>query len=286
MPSNTLDLARRRSLRTALMLGAGAALATAVPARAQKDKDLSDEDILNFALNLEYLEAEYYTRGLTGQGLGVSSSVQGGRQVPFRSDDVREILAEIADNERGHVKYLREALGKNAIQYPAVDFVAGFREAGKLAGLGDGFDPFADEVSFMLGGYLFEDVGITAYKGAAPLIADDDTLQAAAGILGVEGYHMGSLRWILYRRGERAHLTANAISDARDTLDGPMDLDQGITSAAQPAIRANIVPADEFGRAFSRTPRQVLNILYLTPGQNVARGGFFPNGVNGAVRTT
>ncbi|HXG57169.1 MAG TPA: hypothetical protein VNJ03_17455, partial [Vicinamibacterales bacterium] len=111
-------------------------------------------------------------------------------------------------------------------------------------------------------------------------------LEASAGILAVEGYHMGSLRWLLYRRGERAHLTANAISDARDALDGPTDLDQGITMPGPQGIRANIVPADEFGRAFSRTPQQVLNIVYLTPQKNMGRGGFYPNGMNGAITTT
>jgi hypothetical protein len=40
------------------------------------------------------------------------------------------------------------------------------------------------------------------------------------------------------------------------------------------------------GIAFSRTPQQVLNILYLTPEAGVAGGGFFPNGANGAIRTT
>ncbi|MDQ3418702.1 MAG: ferritin-like domain-containing protein [Acidobacteriota bacterium] len=285
MRTETVDLGRRRSLGRALMLGAG--IAGAVPLRAQKDaKAMSDQDILNFALNLEFLEAEYYTRGVTGRGLGAGGNVQGGSQVPFRNDEVREILTEIAENERAHVAYLRGVLGNKAIQYPAVDFVAGFREAGRLAGLGDDFNPFADELSFMLGGYLFEDVGVTAYKGAAALIDDGDILEAAAGILGVEGYHMGSLRWILYRRGERAHLTANAVSDARDALDGPMDLDQGVTTPGAQGTRANLVPADEFGRAFSRTPQQVLNIVYLTPQQNMNRGGFFPNGVNGAISRT
>ncbi|HXG54922.1 MAG TPA: ferritin-like domain-containing protein [Vicinamibacterales bacterium] len=274
-------------LGKALMLGTGVALAGTSSIAAQKEaKEMSDQDILNFALNLEYLEAEYYTRGVTGRGLDPGGNVRGGSQVPFRSDAVREILAEIAGNERAHVAYLRSVLGKAAIQYPAVDFTAGFREAGRLAGLGNDFNPFADEVSFMLGGYLFEDVGVTAYKGAAALIDDGDILQAAAGILGVEGYHMGSLRWILYRRGEPVHLTANAISDARDALDGPMDQDQGITMAAAQGARANIVPADEFGRAFSRTPKQVLKIVYLASQQNVDRGGFFPNGVNGAITRT
>ncbi|MDQ3070245.1 MAG: ferritin-like domain-containing protein [Acidobacteriota bacterium] len=280
-----IDLGRRKSFGKALMLGAGVGLAAMPSVGAREAGDPSDEDILNFALNLEYLEAEYYTRGVTGRGL-VEGNVQGGSQVPFQSDDVRDILAEIAANERAHVAYLRGVLKNDAIKFPAVDFIGGFREAGKRAGLGDNFNPFADEVSFMLGGYLFEDVGVTAYKGASPLIDDDDVLEASAGILAVEGYHMGSLRWLLYRRGERAHLTANAISDARDALDGPMDLDQGITKPGPQGIRANIVPTDEFGRAFSRTPQQVLNIVYLTPQKNMGRGGFYPNGMNGAITTT
>jgi hypothetical protein len=39
------------------------------------------------------------------------------------------------------------------------------------------------------------------------------------------------------------------------------------------------------GIAFSRTPGQVLNVVYLTP-EKVSKGGFFPDGVNGSVRTS
>ena len=229
MNSDIPDLDRRTSFRRAFMLGAlgaGAALGASGSATAQTRRRLTDADILNFALNLEYLEAEYYTRGVTGRGLGVpGAQVRGGRKVPFANAAVREILAEIADNERGHVAYLVGVLGEDAIRFPAVDFVGGFRAAGRAAGLGNNFDPFADEVSFMLGGVLFEDVGVTAYKGAAPLLTNKAILEAAAGILAVEGYHMGALRSILYRRGDRARRAVNAISDARDALDGPADLD-------------------------------------------------------------
>jgi hypothetical protein len=71
------------------------------------------------------------------------------------------------------------------------------------------------------------------------------------------------------------------ISDARDSLDGPADLDQGIKVRG----KANIVPTDDNGIAFSRTPGQVLNIVYLNPAA-VTEGGFFPEGVNGEVNTS
>lgn len=84
------------------------------------------------------------------------------------------------------------------------------------------------------------------------------------------------------RIGSAARNAANAISDARDSLDGPDDLDQGIFVNG----RANIVLSDSDGRAFARTPQQVLRIVYLTDRSGVSGGGIFPNGMNGKLRTT
>jgi hypothetical protein len=126
---------------------------------------------------------------------------------------------------------------------------------------------------------VFEDVGVTAYKGASPLISNKTFLEAAAGILAVEAYHAGLIRTVLLNKGLAE--PAGAISDARDSLDGDDDLDQGIVKDGM----ANIVPSDDNGVAFSRSPGQVLNIVYLNP-EETDRGGFFPNGVNGEVRTS
>jgi hypothetical protein len=252
-----------------------------------RDPGPTDFDIFNFALNLESLEAEYYLRGTTGKGMddadaGTSPGpVTGGRMVPWKNDDLREFMEEVAANELAHVRFYRKTLGSQAVPRPAIDLTA-FAAAAKAAGLGDNFDPFASEMNFFLGGMLMEDVGVTAYHGAAPLIANKQFLDAAAGILAVEAYHMGMARSVLYRMGSEAREAANKLSDARDKLDGPDDVDQGIVVNG----KANIVPADADAKAFSRTPQQVLRIVYLSDKPGVSAGGLFPKGMNGALKST
>jgi hypothetical protein len=111
--------------------------------------------------------------------------------------------------------------------------------------------------------FIFEDVGVTAYKGAAPLIKNSAILEAAAGLLAVEAYHAGEIRTILFSRDLGG--PAGLISDLRDAADGPGDKDQGIVGPFPPApeSQANIVPTDVNGLAFSRTFLEVLRIVYL-----------------------
>lgn len=251
----------------------------------------SDVNILNFALNLEYLEAEYYLRGALGRGLansdvtgtGTLGGVIGGSRVPFTGGMggriLRDYAEEIARDEEAHVKFLRAALGGMAVARPEIDLQQSFTNAARAAGVigpGQQFDPFADEVSFFIGAFIFEDVGVTAYKGAAPLLNDKMVLEAAAGILAVEAYHAATIRTSLFERGE--YMAPRLISDLRDAADGPGDRDQPIRLQGQ----ANIVPADANGIAFSRTTAQVLNIVYL--GGASANFGFFPNRLNGVIR--
>jgi hypothetical protein len=283
-------LSRRAALKTLGAFGAAAALPV-IPGCATLPAALpgaiTDEDIFNFALNLESLETEYYLRGTTGQGMSDADagsnpgSVTGGRLVPWQNEDLRQFMHEVALNELAHVRFYRRVLGSQAVSRPTID-MGGFRAAAQAAGLGNDFDPFASEMNFFLGGMLMEDVGVTAYKGAAPLIINKTFLEAAAGILAVEAYHMGMARATLYRMSTAARNAANAISDARDSLDGPSDLDQGIVMGNT----ANIVPSDTDAKAFSRTPQQVLRIVYLTNQSGVTGGGLFPNGMNGTIRTT
>jgi hypothetical protein len=249
--------------------------------------DVSDEDIFNFALNLESLETEYYLRGTTGRGMDDADAgkepgaVTGGHIVPWKDMELKSLLEEVAANELAHVRFYRKVLGGKSVSRPAID-MGGFTAAAKAAGLGDDFDPFASEMNFLLGGMLMEDVGVTAYHGAATLLKDKKNLDAAAGIMAVEAYHMGMARSLLYKMGQEARTAANKLSDARDSLDGPEDKDQGIEAGG----KANFVPSDADAKAFSRTPQEVLRIVYLANKAGVSGGGLFPKGMNGALRTT
>jgi hypothetical protein len=300
---NAVD--RRRFLRAAGLTGAGligaGALAgcavgpdgTAVIAKATdatEDPAISDAAVLNFALNLEYLEAEFYLRATTGMGLGddqidgvgTVGGVTGGHKVMFHDHALKMNAMEIAHDERGHVNFLRTALGDAKVGRPAIDLDDAFTAAATAAGLikhGEKFDAFANEDNFLLAAFVFEDVGVTAYKGAAPLISNKTFLDAAAGILAVEAYHAGLIRASLQARG--AEDATVAISDARDGLDGDTDLDQGLLLDGA----SNIVPADENAIAFGRSTGQVLNIVYLNPA-SVTSGGFFPDGVNGDINAS
>jgi Ferritin-like domain len=287
---------RRRFLRKAglaglgtvaagAMLTAGAGAASAATTDEDDTKGISDGAILNFALNLEYLEANFYS--FAAHGYGISSSltggnghlggVTGGSAVPFKSRGIQQLAQEIAGDELAHVTFLRSALGSAAVAQPQIDLQQSFTAAAQAAGVvpaGTAFDPFASEEFFLLGAFIFEDVGVTAYKGAAPLISSKTYLEAAAGILSVEAYHAAAVRTRIYDLGLSD--LANKISAARGALDDGKD--QGVTVNGL----ENIVPADANGLVYSRTPGEVLNIVYLTP-KVATSGGFFPDGLNGIL---
>lgn len=214
-----------------------------------------EADVLNFALNLEYLEAEFYLFGTTGSGLSAADSgtatgpTTGGAMAPL-SGMTLAVMQEIAADERSHVRFLRSALGSAAVAKPAIN----------LAALGNAF---ASQAAFLGLARAFEDVGVSAYGGAATLLSGNN-LQAAAQILATEAYHAGNVRLQAVEQG-----VAQAPVDGRD----------------QVATLSNFFPTDTNGLALTRTTSQVLAIVYANATAGAASGGFFPQGVNGAIKT-
>lgn len=266
-----------------------------------------DVAILEFALNLEYLEAEFYLRAATGYGLSPADiganpgPVTGGQKVTFASPINQAYANEIAAEEQKHVQFLRAALqaatGAPPISRPTIDFTQSFPALAVAAGLGTGFTGFANDTQFLFASYIFEDVGVTAYHGASPLISNKAYLDKAAGILAVEAYHAGLIRTVLFVNGFSSE-TAK-ISNLRATLAGTAGTqnvdDQGVGTTAAPSIvncsnslngsllggfPTNTPPGNN-AIAFDRTTRQVLNIVY--GGVNATSGLFFPKGLNGVI---
>jgi hypothetical protein len=254
---------RRNFLKGAGMSGLGLAAAAIVGSKfgegEQKVAAASDIDgeILNFALNLEYLEAEFYamsTYGATLVELGVikesdtTGPTTGGNKVPnFGSSPVAYVATGLRENEIDHVIFLRTALGSAAVKKPAIN----------LNALGYGF---ANVNSFLKLARQFEDVGVSAYLGAAPLITSKEYLAAAGAILSTEAQHSGSIRLACIWDGVE--------SPAVDKLDIP------------PTSKSPYDVSSAAALSIPRTTSQVLNIVYA--GGKCA-GGFYPQGMNGSI---
>ena len=281
---------------------------------------LTDADILTFALNLEYLEAEFYLRAATGSGLSAADSgnststvtVPATTLVPNLTTAQKNYLYEIAQNELDHVRFLRSALtaaGATPVSRPEIDLLNSFNGAAMLAGIGPAFNPFASYEAFLVGAFVFEDVGVTAYSGAAGLLTNKAYLAAAASILAVEAYHAGEVRTLLVLDSVQNATTANGtvspnntyityanqISALRASVGGGMETPitplppypvQFDPTQYKPA--SSIVAASATNSVgFARTTDEVLHIVYATaPGAGVRGGGFFPSGLNGAISVT
>jgi hypothetical protein len=327
-----LELQNRKSVsRRNFMAGIGAAGAASVLAGCGNNNGFAnptpaptaytDADILTFALNLEYLEAEFYLRAATGSGLATADigsspgAVTGGAQVtgPLSSAQ-QNILNEIAYDEQQHVRFLRSALsaaGVTPIARPAIDLTNSFNALASAAGIASTFNPFGSFDAFIVGAYIFEDVGVTAYAGAAPLISNAGItagyLAAAAGIMAVEAYHAAYVRTYLTSQAiansSYAYLAyANKVSALRATLGGGNETTLTVPTGTVPFTAttiptpSGIVAATSANAiAYARTTDQVLHIVYgslsntagaTASAAGVAKGAFFPNGLNGNITVT
>ena len=260
---------RRRLLSKLAFAGAAIAAGSKMNlAKGQTAAAPTDADILNFALNLEYLESEFYTVATTGMniaqlgigidGSGTAGATTGGSLVNFTNSMflTGTIAMQIAADERAHVTLIRGALtaaGAQPIAKPAIN----------LAALGIGYASVAE---FLTLARAFEDVGVTAYAGAAPLIADKGILGYAARIAQAEAEHAANIRVQVAGLG----IPTMAL-DALDILPPPSGSDYfSLTS---------------MGLTQTRTPGQVLYIVFGNQ-PNATSGGFFPNGVNGTLNTS
>ena len=188
---------------------------------------------------------------------------------------------EVAMDEQNHVKFLQTNLSTSAVAMPNIDLMNSFNALAQAAGLGSSFDPFASQTNFLLGAFIFEDVGVTAYQGAAPAISNKTYLDKAVGIHNVEAYHAASIRTRIFQAGSSAMQASQMIAMTRAKLDGSNNDDMGVSVDSNGA--ATIVDADATARTYARTTSQVLSIVY--GGGAAGKGGaFFPSALNGTIK--
>jgi Ferritin-like domain len=310
------ELYKRSVNRRKFLAGVGAAGAASMLAGCSSSSNMtttttsfSDTDILNFALNLEYLEAEFYLHAATGAGLSTADigtspgAVTGGTQVTGLTTAQQNIINEIAYDEQAHVRFLRSALGTAAVARPAIDITNSFNALASAAGIASTFNPYASFDAFVVGAFIFEDVGVTAYAGAAPLISTagiaSGYLAAAAGIMAVEAYHAAYARTYLTAQniansGYPYLGYANKVSALRATLGGSNETTLTVPTGTVPVTATTIVAPSSIvaatsanAIAYARNTDQVLHIVYGTAGgAGVKSGGFFPSGLNGKISVT
>jgi Ferritin-like domain len=186
-------------VKGAIAAGSVYGLASVAPfvSEALAQEGGGDVEVLNFALTLEYLESAFYEQALKNANLGA---------------DAKKLATTIQKNEAEHVDALTEAvksLGGTPAKAPMVDF-------GKA---------FANEKSFLKTAQTFEDLGVGAYNGAAPMIKSKEVLGSAGSIVQVEARHAAAIR----------ELNGQPITEA--AFDKALKMDQ-VLQAVKPYVKS------------------------------------------------
>jgi hypothetical protein len=152
-------------LRGALAAGAFYGTASVAPfvAQAMAETGGGDAEILNFALTLEYLEADFYN--VKGKSVGLSG-------------EAKKYAKEFGAEEAAHVSALTAAikqLGGTPVAKPTFVF------------------PATSEKSFLALASVLENTGVGAYNGAAPSLKSKQVLASAGSIVQIEARHAAAI---------------------------------------------------------------------------------------------
>ena len=220
-------------------------------------------DVLNFALNLEYLEASFYLYVTTGSGLSTADmgaspgTVTGGAKVSFSNAVVASLATQLATHEREHVEFLRStitSIGGTPVSMPSINLAAG--------------GTVNSDATFLAAARQLEAVGVSAYIGGAQyLTSSTAALTYAARILHTEAQHAGFVRELCIVLG----VTSPAVDSQDQSPSATQIFNTSNTTGLNPV----------------RTVSQVLQIVYGSVGSTgVTKGGYFPNGLNGTLATS
>jgi Ferritin-like domain len=163
-PDTRAAFLRKAGLGAGAVIGGGAVM-SALPSVASAATPASDVAILNFALTLEYLEAEFYREAKANN-------------VGRGQEDLTSFINVVSAHEAAHVAFLKGALGRKAVAMPKFDFK----------------DTVTDQAKFQATAQVLEDTGVMAYLGQAGHIKSKKVLAAAGSVLAVEARHASWIR--------------------------------------------------------------------------------------------
>ncbi|XP_020107783.1 desiccation-related protein PCC13-62-like [Ananas comosus] len=263
-----------------------------------------DIDQLQFPLNLEFTESEFFLHGSLGIGLdqvapqlALGGPPPIGAQKASLDDTTRRIIEEFGFQEVGHVRAIESTVGgfpRPLIDLSEKNFARLMDEAFGFH-LNPPFNPYVNTLNYLLACYFLPYLGLTGYVGTNPSIDGYDSKKLLAGLLAVEAGQDAVIRTLLYERMDEIvppykNLTVadftNRISALRNSLGMCGIKDEGLLVprelGAEMRISTNIISADVNSLGYRRTPQEILRVLYGTGNEHVP-GGFLPKGGNGKV---
>ncbi|KAK1592444.1 hypothetical protein Q3G72_025004 [Acer saccharum] len=263
----------------------------------------SDVDLLEFPLNLEYFEAEFFLYGALGYGLDmVAPNLTGGGPPPMGAKRAildpftRDIVLQFALQEVGHLRAIKRTV--KGFPRPLLDLSAKSfaKTVDKAFGvpLNPPFDPYSSSMNYLIASYLIPYVGLTGYVGANHKLKSATSRRLVAGLLGVESGQDAVIRALLYEKAmQKVHpygITVaeftNRISSLRNKLGHTGLKDEGLIvprfKGAEGKIRGNVLAGDQDSLSYARTPEEILRIVYGGGDERVP-GGFYPKGADGRI---
>ncbi|KAK9665085.1 hypothetical protein RND81_14G089300 [Saponaria officinalis] len=261
-----------------------------------------DIDLIEFALNVEYLEAEFFLHGALGHGLDkVAPHLAAGGPPPVgprkaRLDPlVNSIVYQFGLQEVGNIRAMKKVV--KGFPRPRMNLSTIFAEAmDKAFGrpLMPPFEPYATTLHYLIGCYMIPLVGLTSYVDINSKLHSPHAQKLIGSLLAVESGQDAVIRTLMYeRRLQRVYpygiplqdFTIK-ISNIRNKLAKAGIRDEGLV--VEPSLGAegksalNILSCDKDSMPYSRTPAEVLRIFYSS-GDEHHKGGFFPDGAGGNI---
>ncbi|KQN93006.1 hypothetical protein ASE95_10465 [Sphingomonas sp. Leaf231] len=300
---------KSRRLLLASLVGSVLAAGASKPASAQiaAGVDIDPLQVLTnmFYTSVNYSQTGFYADEKGGRQLGVElirsgeltgqpvTRATGARPTPIDTESVRARVNEIIDECFWRLvvsrRFLRaEAPGQKAVDLSPQAFTAMFRAAGAIEA-DQTFDPYENEGNFVLGLFALTDFYPMAVHGMAPLITNEIARAWLGGFAAGVGNNTANLRALIVDMSvDRPELIemADQIALWHDQVAGLRGPDRRIwPGGAQTGDVANLCPLDADGLVGTMTPQQVFNILFMSS-TATTKGGFFPDGVNGNIKTS